>query len=137
MNIIQNIQQYIFGNKQNKVAESCHVGSLELKLTKDCDIDLFCLMPDINNKTPEEMILLAENYAKFLMYISDGHLLKNDIINFLREKASETRDPEYKLLLDNIMIFWDIYAKEYKKRLKSNIKDDLPLIRPISVFSNK
>ena len=135
MKSIDKIKKYIFNTKERE--QSSCIGSLELKLTKDNDIDLSCLIPDIDNKSPEELILLAENYAKFLMYIADSNLLKSDILEFLTNKSDETRDPEYKLLLDNILAFWDMYSKEYRKKIKASIKDDLPLIRPISVFSNK
>lgn len=135
MKSIDKIKKYIFNTKEPE--QSSCIGSLELKLTKDNDIDLSCLIPDIDNKSPEELILLAENYAKFLMYIADSNLLKSDILEFLTNKSDETRDPEYKLLLDNILAFWDMYSKEYRKKIKASIKDDLPLIRPISVFSNK
>ena len=138
MNIADNIKKY-FSLKKNSSSniEDTYIASLELKLTKDGDIDLLCKMPDINNKSPDEMIVLAEDYAKFLLYICQGDFLQKDILDFLSHNSEKTRDPEYKLLLDNIMMFWGALNKEYKKRLKTEIKDDLPLIRPISVFSNK
>ena len=139
MNIYDNIKSQFCLKKDssNKKTEDCYVGSLELKLTKDGDIDLVCKMPDINNKSADEMVILAENYAKFLLYICQGDFIQKDILDFLGHNAEKTRDPEYKLLLDNIMIFWNVLNKEYKKRLKIELNDDLPLIRPISVFSNK
>lgn len=139
MNIIDNIKKQFCSKKDssNKKIEDSYIGSLELKLTKDGDIDLLCKMPDINNKSADEMVILAENYAKFLLYICQGDFLQKDILDFLDHNAEKTRDPEYKLLLDNIMMFWNALNKEYKKRLKIELKDDLPLIRPISVFSNK
>lgn len=139
MNIYDNIKSQFCSKKSssNKKTEDCYIGSLKLKLTKDGDIDLVCKMPDINNKSADEMVILAENYAKFLLYICQGDFIQKDILDFLGHNAEKTRDPEYKLLLDNIMIFWNALNKEYKKRLKIELKDDLPLIRPISVFSNK
>jgi len=138
MSIYKKCQNYIFGSSKDndKDNKESYIGSLELKLTNDLDIDLLCLVPDIEGKSQEEMLLLAEDYAKFLVYLTQGDLLKNEIFNFLSDKSQKTRDPEYKLLLDNIIVFWNILSKEYKKKLKSNIKDDMPLIRPISVFSN-
>lgn len=136
MSIYKKCQDYIFGSKKTENNTESYVGSLELRLTQDLDIDILCLIPDIEGKTQEEMILSAEEYAKFLVYLTQGDLLKNEIHKFLLDRSQKTRDPEYKLLLDNIMVFWSILSKEYKKKLKNNIKDDMPLIRPISVFSN-
>jgi len=137
MKIIKKIFNQLESKKIDKKQSIDNIGSFSLRLTSDSNIDILCSLPDITNKSNEEMLILAEEYAKFLLYITQPELIKNDILDFLSDKAEKTRDPEYKLLLDNILIFWEVFNNEYKKRKKNTIKDDLPLIRPISVFLNK
>lgn len=111
-----------------------YIGSLCFRLTADSDIDLEYELPNIGNKSLEQMSGLAEQYAEFLMAINDGYL-KDEVVAIINNHADRTRDPKQKLFWDNILSFWAILHVEAQKNKHNQSKSDQPLIRPLSAFN--
>jgi len=118
--------------QKEKNIENLYVGGLSFKLTKKSDVDLEYVFPTIEDKNLEEMTILAEKYAKFLVCINQGYFTE-DLLDIIEKNANKTRDPKQKLFWDNIISFWSIYEQEIYQKNQS--KTDDPLIRPMSVFT--
>jgi hypothetical protein len=111
-----------------------YIGAISFKLTKNNDIDVMYSLPDISNKSSEELLDVADKYGKFLMVINQGYL-QQDIIDILRSNVKPDDDSKDHLLLDNILLFWSMSEIEAETRLNSRIKKQQPLIRPSTVFN--
>jgi len=114
-----------------------YVGSLSFFLTKNKDIDISYSFLDLDNYSLEELSLLSEMYAEFIIYINEG-FLQEDIIRILKEKHKNkeySHKPKNKLFIDNIIFNWTLLHSEYNKKNQDKESENSPLIRPISVFN--
>lgn len=124
-------------NTQQKKEE--YIASLSFYLTKNKEIDTVCIVPDVGDKTLDELSDIAHNYAKFLMYINEGYL-REDIFSILDEEdkkpgLTEPQKAKNKLFIDNVLFNWALIHVEHQKAKKNNKNSHQPLVRPISVFS--
>lgn len=110
-----------------------YIGAIAFKLTKNNDIDVLYSLPDTSNKSTDELLNSAEQYANFLMVINQGYL-QQDIINIFQNNIKPDSDAKEHLLLDNILVFWAMAELEETKRLNKQFKKHQPLIRPSVVF---
>jgi len=111
-----------------------YIGAISFKVTSDLDIDVMCALPDIKNATIDEISVLAEKYADFLLAINEGHL-KDDIINIIQNNVDKSTEPKDTLFLENMLFHWALTHVEYEKKKRNKEKKDQPVIRPISVFN--
>jgi hypothetical protein len=111
-----------------------YIGAISFKITPDLDIDVMCALPDIKNSTIDQISVLAEKYADFLLAINEGHL-KNDIIEIIQNNVYKSGDPKDTLFLENMLFHWALAHVEYEKKKRNKEKKDQPVIRPISVFN--
>jgi len=111
-----------------------YIGAISFKVTSDLDIDVMCALPDIKNATTDEISVLAEKYADFLLAINEGHL-KDDIINIIQNNVDKSAEPKDTLFLENMLFHWALTHVEYEKKKRNKEKKDQPVIRPISVFN--
>ncbi len=140
LNIIQNLLRLLFGKKtavnqtKNLSDNSEYIGGISFKLTKNSDIDVMYSLPEVTTKTSDEILDVADRYAKFLMAINQGYL-QEDIIEIFYSNLKPNDDAKSHLLLDNILVFWGMAELEAQKRLNNTIKKQQPLVRPSSVFN--
>ena len=119
----------------NKIENNeTYIGAISFKVTSDLDIDVMCALPDIKNATIDEISVLAEKYADFLLAINEGHL-KDDIINIIQNNVDKSTEPKDTLFLENMLFHWALTHVEYEKKKRNKEKKDQPVIRPISVFN--
>lgn len=119
----------------NKIENNeTYIGAISFKVTSDLDIDVMCALPDIKNATIDEISVLAEKYADFLLAINEGHL-KDDIINIIQNNVDKSTEPKDTLFLENMLFHWALTHVEYEKKKRNKDKKDQPVIRPISVFN--
>jgi hypothetical protein len=111
-----------------------YIGAISFKVTADLDIDVMCTLPDIKNATTDQISILAEKYANFLLTINEGHL-KDDIINIIQNTVNKNDEPKDTLFLENMLFHWALSHVEHEKKKRNREKKDQPVIRPISVFS--
>jgi len=127
-------KKYTPTNTTKQILSDDYLGAIAFKLTKNNDIDVLYALPDIANRSPDEILDDAEQYAKFLMMINQGYLQQN-IIDIFQKNIKPDSDAKEHLLLDNILISWKLAEIEEEKRLNRQIKKQQPLIRPSVVFS--
>jgi hypothetical protein len=124
-------KQSEFSKDQN---EESYIGAISFKITSDLDIDVICALPDTKNSNVDQISILAEKYADFLLAINEGHL-KNDIIEIIQNSVNKSSEPKDTLFLENMLFHWALAHVEYEKKKRNKEKKDQPVIRPISVFS--
>lgn len=109
-----------------------YVGGFQFKLTDDLEIDLACIMPDMEILSSEDILDISEKYAELLIMINHG-LFKDQILDMIkkRTKSNLTSDKE-KLFADNVLSFHKILIEELNKQANTSH----PLIRPTSVFKS-
>jgi len=91
-------------------------------------------IPDTSDKTSEDIVDLAENYANFIIHITNDTMY-NDILDLLEKKMIEDENISNKLFIENVLSFAPILKSELEKQsLSSYINNTEPLIRPTSVF---
>jgi hypothetical protein len=91
-------------------------------------------IPDTSNKTSGEIVDLAENYAHFILGISNNHMY-SEIIDLLEKKMIEDDNISNKLFVENVLHFAPILKNELEKQtISSYINNTEPLIKPTSVF---
>jgi hypothetical protein len=126
----------IYFNLKNKSLNLSHtknnIASIDFLLNQE-DIDINFCLPDIKNKSNEEMVIIAENYANFLLTITSGEMNEKICQLFNKQIKSDT-DPNLILFIDNIISFWLILYKEKNKKRIKKYDQFQPLIRPIEVF---
>lgn len=138
MNLILKIYQKFLGffsnskKHQNQIPIRKYVASVNFRLIDYQNLDIICELPDITKLSPEDVVLLAENYADLLVKINNGYL-KQDIVNILKNNP-ENQDTESQLLADNILIFYDILQNEYDKQVF--VTGNKPIISPSAVFKS-
>lgn len=108
-------------------------GSLMFVL-EDSNILILINIPDTSNKTPDEIVDLAENYANFIIHIANTAMY-NDILDLLEQKIIDENNISNKLFIENVLSFAPILKNELEKQaLSSYINNTEPLVRPTSVF---
>lgn len=122
--------------KQNIITDHIreYISEIRFELTEDENIDISYFLPDINNRSLDDLSKLAEKYAKFLMAINEGYL-RDDIIKVFSDNIKKSENPQDHLFWDNVMVYWSMLHVESIKNQKHKEKKDQPLIRPISVFN--
>ena len=124
-------EKSIIDKEQNN---EIYIGAISFKITSDLDIDVICVLPDMEDSNVDQISILAEKYADFLLAINEGHL-KNDIIQIIQNRVDKSDNPKDTLFLENMLFHWALSHLEYEKKKKNTEKKDQPLIRPISVFN--
>jgi hypothetical protein len=120
----KSVQNPIFNKNQ---------GSLFFVLD-DSTILILINIPDTSNKTADEIVDLAENYANFIIGISNNHMY-NEIIDLLEKKMMVDDNVSNKLFVENVLHFAPILKNELEKQMISSyINNAEPLIKPTSVF---
>lgn len=108
-------------------------GSLIFILENDIVVILINI-PETSNKTSDEIVNLAENYANFIITTGNDSTY-NTIINLLEKKIKEEDNISNKLFLENVLYFAPILKNQLEKEaISSYINDKEPLIRPTNVF---
>jgi hypothetical protein len=108
-------------------------GSLMFVLDTN-NIMILINIPDTSDKTSEDIVDLAENYANFIIHITNDTMY-NDILDLLEKKMIEDENISNKLFIENVLSFAPILKSELEKQsLSSYINNTEPLIRPTSVF---
>lgn len=118
--------------KDEVIPDEKYISSISFKLTKDRNIDIFCELPNVNELENSQFISISEKYAELLLFLNKG-ILKNKIFEILSYHAKDQNDPHVTLFVENIVSFYKMIDKEYRK-LKKEQNTNVPLIRPISVF---
>jgi hypothetical protein len=122
--------------EQNNLNKEMYLASLSLAIVDhDKDLlDIRCLLPDVKNKSIEEIMVIAERYAEMLTYVNTEKFNKY-IDQILQEsKTKNSDDFKQTMLIDNIFHFWDIYYNLENKRQYQKYKKDQPLIKPSQAF---
>lgn len=110
-------------------------GSL-LFILEEKNILILLNIPDTSDKTSEEIVELAENYANFIIHIANNNMY-NDILDLLENRMQEDDNISNKLFVENVLHFAPILKNELEKQLLSSyINNTEPLIRPTSVFKH-
>lgn len=104
--------------------------ALMIELLPDLDLHIKLSRPDVSQYNNHEIINLAERCATFLLYFS-SKTIKNKILLYLEQEYKNTYNVNEKLLIDNILGFYEILQNELDKAYSNSG----PLIRPSSVFS--
>lgn len=116
-----------------------YIASLSLGLlNNDYDtVDIKCLLPDVDNKSIEEISNIAEKYAQLLVLLHTEAFDKN-IFRILDNNKILYKD-NYKstLLIDNIISFWKILYQLESKKYHQKFKMNQPLIKPSEAFKVK
>jgi hypothetical protein len=105
------------------------------KIFNDNQIFVILDIPNISdNYDPINMVRDSENYANFLVHITNG-LLYEQILNIVKNKLSKTEDLNNKLFLENVLYFFSAIETDLKKNISSKLLNKEPLVRPTNVFS--
>ena len=112
-------------NKNNE-----YIGGICFQLTKNFDIDIIGFIPESKNLDAEELVYVAEKYAQLILAINKGYL-KNKIMQILENRSNQTEEPNEQLLINNILVFYDVLKKELANKI---VNSNSPLIRPLSAF---
>jgi hypothetical protein len=134
MNVIYQIWQKfcsVFKAKKINTSEK-YLAGIVFQLSEDLQIDIGCILPSTENLSIEEISDLSEKYAELLILINSG-VFKNQIFDMLKNQGKKSnQNTKEQLFVENVLSFDKILNHEINKALKNN----KPLIRPISVFKN-
>jgi hypothetical protein len=97
------------------------------------EIEIGCFLPDINNKSSDEIALIAEKYTNFLVSITSGEM-NGTIFKLLEKTINSNSDPDKILLINNISSFWPIIYKEKQQKKQKKYSQYQPVVRPIEAF---
>lgn len=111
------------------------IGSIAFALNQNDKINMFCELPNVSKESPEQISIIAEKYAKFLLHITDGTIVA-DVTKELKNQSKD-KDPETILLIDNVLYFWELLFQENQKKMYKDFFSKEPLVRPSNVFSLK
>jgi len=142
MNLIYQIYQKLFNvfnkkrsseQKDQDTEEPKYLGGVFLKITEDLEIDIGCVLPDVQGLSTDEISNISEKYAELLIMINSG-IFRNQMFDMIKNKTKTIEDDDIKeqLFIDNLLFFDKILTQELNKATKNN----KPLIRPVSVFKN-
>jgi len=108
--------------------------NIKFSLNKDNQINLNCIIPDINEDNLNEV---TEKFAHLLKYVISVNVV-NDIIMTFGENI-EQESNEYKIFVKQVL---GIIARDYNKYIapsKNRAEEmfsDQPLVRPMSAIKN-
>jgi hypothetical protein len=112
---------------------SSNEGSLMFVL-EGSNILILINIPDTSDKTSDEIVDLAENYANLIIHIANTPM-HNDILNLLEQKIIDDDNVSNKLFIENVLSFAPILKNELEKQALSSYSNNTePLVRPTSVF---
>ena len=104
-------KSFFYKKEKNNSNKEMYLASLSLAIVDDDKdlLDIRCLLPDVGNKSIEEIMIIAEKYAEMLTYINTEKF--NKYINQILEESKLKNNDDFKqtMLIDNIFHFWDIY----------------------------
>jgi hypothetical protein len=120
-------------DKPTTSIEDEYVSGICFNLTKQSDVDIIALLPDMEKIDDNDIGDLAEKYAQLILAINHG-LLKNKLLEILSYKAESSSNYKEQLFIDNVITFYDIFKLELNKLQYNN---QSPLIKPSSVFKAK
>lgn len=126
-------------NTKNKKIEALSdtekvLGSINFKLLSSTEIDMLCGLPvDLEDKDPEDIAFLAEQYANLLLTITTGEL-NEPIYKFLKNHMKKSNDANEILFIDNVILFWSFLHKEKFKKKSKKYDQNQPIIKPSQVF---
>lgn len=127
-----NYKPEIILDKNNRdIIEQDHIGSITFLLTKDYDIDVKYMLPNIDNISLERLLELSEKYASLLLVVNDGQM-EERILEILKDSIK--LDDSYSLYIENVLTFYPLLEEEFKKLVIKKSQEYGPLIRPSSVF---
>ena len=90
-------------DKDNRdIIEQDHIGSITFLLTKDYDIDVKYMLPNIDNISLERLLELSEKYASLLLVVNDGQM-EERILEILKDSIK--LDDSYSLYIENVLRF--------------------------------
>lgn len=140
MNFISKIYKKLltlFNNKSVKqpknIVDFINESSVLFSLYNNCDIVTLVNVPDTSNCEIDELTLKAENYANFIVHITNG-LIYDQIINLLNNKIKTSENINNKLFLENVLYFIPLLEKDLENKLLYNLKTNDPMISPLNVF---
>mgnify|MGYP003348854759 CR=1 FL=1 len=118
-------------NRQTKqsVSSEEYLSGICFNLTKQADIDIIALLPDMAKIDDNDIGDVAEKYAQLMLAINHG-LLKTKILEILSNRYESSSDYKEQLFIDNVITFYDIFKTELNKIQYNN---QSPLIKPSSV----
>lgn len=122
-------------DKKETIDTSNYFTELAFHLSRANDIDISYILPSTKDCTPDQIMGLAEKYAKFLLIINEGYL-KEDIIHIIDEHVNKSENPNDHLFWENVIVHWGLLHVESLKNKKINEKKDQPLIRPLYAFAS-
>jgi len=140
MNLIYRIYQKLFSvfNNQKLVDQNTeepkYLGGIFFKITEDLEIDIGCVLPDVQGLSTDDISNISEKYAELLIMINSG-IFRSQMFDMIKNKTKlieEEDDIKERLFIDNLLSFDKILTHELNKATKNN----KPLIRPVSVFKN-
>lgn len=134
----------IFTKKNKNTLNSTNLSETQQSLFKDKSSLIFTLenetililvnIPETLNKKPDEISILAENYANFIISICNDSTY-NTVINLLQQKFKTEENILNRLFLENVLYFAPILKDELEKEaISTYINNKQPLVRPIDVF---
>ena len=116
-------------NTTDQLTTEHNHGSLSFILDDKDNVDIYCILPDIDGCSEENILETAEKYSKLLLSVNKG-LFKTDINKILKKRKAKSNDPIEQLLIENISIFYRLLEEELGKIKHNND----PIIRPTQVF---
>lgn len=131
-NIYSKIIKYFFSRKKQ---QKPIIGSIAFTLNKNDRVSMFCELPNVSRESPEQISIIAEKYAKFLLHITDGTIVP-DVTKELQNQSKD-QNPQTILFIDNVLYFWELLFQENQKKMYKDFFSKEPLVRPSSVFSLK
>lgn len=131
VNIADNISASEESEKELSPEEKYLCG-LSFYLDEKSDVHVSGFIPDAETIGPENVSTIAEHYAQLILAINKG-LLKDKILLLLKDTGESSENPNEKLFIDNVILFYNILKDELAK-IQSNKG---PLIKPSSVFKAK
>ena len=132
--ILTKLYRFLFAKKNtstqiNSDMDPKYLYNITIGLTEDNMIDLI-IDHHILNKDKAPSMADAESFAELLIYIGTPSFT-NKLISILDNRAETTLNATEKLLIDNILVYYDILQKE----LTSIKNTNGPIIRPSNVFN--
>jgi|694.fasta_scaffold92331_4 hypothetical protein len=125
----------IKSNKKSTLLPFEHpIGSINFTVSSNSEIDMLCGLPsNLEDKDPDEIAVLAEQYANLLLTITTGEL-NEPIFKFLKSYIKKTQKTNEVLFVDNVILFWSFLHKEKLKKKSKKNDQNQPVIRPSQVF---
>ena len=133
---IFNEEETLEEKSENNLSEKpLETASVIFKVINDDQIAVILNIPSISSEyDSDNMINDSENYANFLVHITNG-LMYDQIISLVKKKLKETDDTTNKLFLENVLYFYTAIENDLEKTLINKLSSNKPLIRPINVFN--